>query len=61
MRSEPQVMKEIHDIRAQIYEETRHMTAAQRADRANRVAEECAAKHGVTLLRPGDRRALHAG
>jgi hypothetical protein len=49
-------MKEIHDIRAQSYEETKHMTAAQRADRANRVAVECAAKHGVTLLRPGAKR-----
>jgi len=61
MRTEPQAMKEIHEIREQIYEETKHMTAEERANRANKVAEECAAKHNITLIRPGDRRALKVG
>ncbi|MDR1564027.1 MAG: hypothetical protein LBS74_03630 [Oscillospiraceae bacterium] len=49
MTNEPEAMREIHDIRLQIYEETKGMTAEQRADHANKAAEELVKKHGITL------------
>jgi hypothetical protein len=44
--SEPEVMRELHEIRARISAETKGMTPEQRADRANAVAAELAKHYG---------------
>jgi hypothetical protein len=44
-------MKEIHDIRLRIYEETKDMTQEQRMERTRKSVEEFEAKHGK-LRRP---------
>ena len=49
MSNEPEAMKEIHDIRLQIYEETKDMTPQQRNEHTQKAAEEFAKKHGITL------------
>jgi len=36
------IEQEIKKIRLEIYEETQHMTPAQRAERVNRIGEEAA-------------------
>jgi hypothetical protein len=45
-------MKEIHDIRLQIYEETKSMTADERVSHTSNAAMELAKNHGITLRRP---------
>jgi len=50
MASEPKAMKEIHDIRLQIYEETKNMTAEQRIANTQKAVEEFVTdKRGRTL------------
>jgi hypothetical protein len=44
-------MKEIHDIRLRIYEETKDMTLDQRMEHAQKSVEAFEAKHGK-LRRP---------
>jgi len=39
MRNEPTALKEIHDIRERIYEETKNMTSEERAMCAHRDAQ----------------------
>jgi hypothetical protein len=40
MMHEPKALKEIHDIREKIYEETKNMTPAERAAHAHREAQK---------------------
>jgi hypothetical protein len=54
MMNEPKAMKEIHDIRIEIYEETKNMTPGQRAERAREAARAFEKKHGIKLHRPQD-------
>jgi len=50
--NEPRVMKEIHDIRIQIYEETKHMTSEERVALVRREAQAMIDKHGLKVRRP---------
>ena len=53
MTSEPRAMKEIHDIRLKIHEETKDMTMEQRIERTRKSVEEFESKYGK-LRRPSD-------
>ena len=44
---EPRVMRELHEIRAKHYEETKHLTAAERAKLINEEARKIAEKYGL--------------
>ncbi len=54
MTNEPRAMKEIHDIRLKIYEETKDMTMEQRMAHTQKAVREMEEKHGITFRRPGD-------
>jgi hypothetical protein len=45
--NEPEEMREIHEIRLMIYEETKDMTPKQRIDRTNAIAAEVAKQYGL--------------
>lgn len=44
---EPRVMRDLHAIRAKHYEETKHMTAAERAKTTNEAARKIAERYGL--------------
>lgn len=44
---EPRVMRKLHEIRAKHYEETKHMTAEERAKSTNEEARKIAEKYGL--------------
>jgi hypothetical protein len=44
---EPRVMRELHEIRAKHYEETKHMTAEERARSINEEARKIAEKYNL--------------
>jgi len=44
-------MRELHAIREQIYEETKHMTPAERAEHGQREAEAIIAKYNLKVKR----------
>jgi len=50
MKTISNVEKEINRIRLEIYEETKNMTPAQRAERTNRIAEAEAKKYGFKIV-----------
>jgi hypothetical protein len=53
---------EIDRIRAEIYEETKDMSPAQRAERANKIGEALAKQYGFTIIdRVPERRGAGAG
>ena len=56
--NEPRAMKEIHDIRLQIYEETKDMSPEERVELVRREAQEMIEKHGLKVkrLEPSERR-----
>jgi len=54
MKNEPRAMSEIHDIRLQIYEETKGMTPQQRIDRTNAIAAELAQQYGLLFSYESD-------
>ena len=45
-------MREIHEIRIQIYEETKHMTPEERATHANEQAQKLIDQYGLKVKRP---------
>jgi hypothetical protein len=49
MNNEPQALKEVHRIRAEIYEETKNMTPSERADYANAQAQLLIEKYKLNL------------
>ena len=51
MSNECTVMRELHAIREQIYEETKHMTPAERAEHGQREAEAIIAKYNLKVKR----------
>ncbi len=53
MAIEARAMKEIHDVRLKLYEETKELNTAQRLEQAQKSVEEFEAKFGA-LRRPGD-------
>jgi hypothetical protein len=44
------IEQEVNQIRLQIYEETKNLTPAQRAERTNRIAEAAARKYGFKIV-----------
>jgi shikimate kinase len=46
---EPRVMRELHAIRAKHYEETKHMTAEERARSTNAAAQRIVERYGLKL------------
>jgi hypothetical protein len=46
MRTSNSIEKEINQIRVRIYEETKNMTAQERAERVNKIGEAAAKKYG---------------
>jgi hypothetical protein len=49
MNNEPKTLKEVHRIRAEIYEETKNMTPSERADYANAQAQLLIEKYKLKL------------
>jgi hypothetical protein len=52
---EPKAMKEIHDIRLQIYEDTKDLPDEQRAERTRSAVKEVEKLYGIKFRRIGDR------
>ena len=52
MTNEPRAMKEIHEIRLQIYEETKHMTPEEQTDLTRREAQALIEKFDLKVKRP---------
>ena len=52
MSNEPRAMKEIHDIRLRMYEETKNMTPEERVALVRSEAQEMIDKYGLSITRP---------
>jgi len=50
--NEPRAMKEIHDIRLQIYEDTKHMTPEEQTEFTRKEAQALIDKFGLKVKRP---------
>ena len=50
MKSIRKIEQEINKIRLEIYEETKTLTPAQRAERTNKIAETTAQKYGFKII-----------
>jgi len=50
MSNESETMREIHEIRRQIYEETRHMTPEERANAVHREAAKALKMYGLEYM-----------
>ena len=50
MKTPNTIEKEINRIRLEIYEETKDLTAAQRAERTNKIAEAVAQEYGFKII-----------
>ena len=49
MTNEPRALKEIHDIREKIYEETRNMTPEERAKHAHNEAQKLIKQYNLKV------------
>jgi shikimate kinase len=47
--NEPRALREIHEIREQIYEETKNLSPEERAERRNKIGREIAEKYGLKI------------
>lgn len=47
--NEPRPLKEIHEIREQIFEETRNLSPEERSEQTNRIGKEIAEKYGLRI------------
>jgi len=54
MNNEPRVMREIHKVRDQIYEETKNMTFEEKVASTNKIVEKIEKEYGVKFLRLED-------
>jgi len=50
MKTISKIEQEVNQIRLAIYEKTKDMTPAQRAERTNRIAEAAAQKYGFKIV-----------
>jgi hypothetical protein len=50
MKTPNTIEQDINKIRLRIYEETKEMTPAQRAERVNRIGEAAAKKYGFKIV-----------
>jgi hypothetical protein len=50
MKAISAVEQEVNRIRLEIYEETKDLTPAQRAERTNKIAEAAAKKYGFKIV-----------
>jgi len=50
MKTISKIEQEINQIRLAIYEETKDLTPAQRAERTNRIAEAAAQEYGFKIV-----------
>jgi hypothetical protein len=47
---EPRALREIHEIREKIFEETKNMAPEERAERRNKIGKEIAEKYGLKVI-----------
>ena len=47
--NEPRALREIHEIRELIYEETKNLSPEERAERRNKIGREIAEKYGLKI------------
>ena len=47
--NEPRALKEIHDIREKIHNETRDLTPAEKAKQTNRIGKDLLDKYGLKI------------
>ncbi len=47
--NEPRPIKEIHEIREQIFEETKNLSPEERAEQTNKIGKEIAEKYGLKI------------
>jgi len=52
---EPKTMQELHKIRVRNYEETKHLSSKEKAEKINKEAEEILKKYGMLHLLEKDR------
>ncbi len=45
--NEPRALKEIHDIREKIYEETKNLSPEERAEQTNKIGRKILEKYGL--------------
>ena len=50
MNTISRIEQEVNQIRTKIYENTKDMTPAQRAERTNKIAEAAAQKYGFKIV-----------
>ena len=50
MKTPNTIEQDLNKIRLQIYEETKNMTPAQRAERVNKIGEAAAKKYGFKIV-----------
>ena len=50
MKTISKIEQEVNQIRLAIYEKTKDMSSAQRAERTNRIAEAAAQKYGFKIV-----------
>jgi shikimate kinase len=47
MNDETRALREIHEIREQLYEETKNLSCEQRAEKRNKIGKEIAEQYGL--------------
>ena len=52
MTNEPRAMREIHEIREKIYEDTKHMTPEEQTELTRMEAQALIEKYGLKIIRP---------